>query len=118
MTDDQAPQDWQTLLDIFYELGRLDNPLHSAFPSRECVEKLLESALRSGKVPLGGCREAAFGELERVERIEGKIGAETEINIPRNEVKLRDVYLLSLNPRNRLLSKSARRQSEPQKVAA
>jgi hypothetical protein len=58
--------------------------------------KVLESALRSGKVPLEGCREAAFGKLERVERIEGKIGAETEINIPRNEVRLRNVYLSSL----------------------
>jgi hypothetical protein len=110
MTDDQ--RDWQFLLDIFYELGRLDNPLYSVFASQDSVlasqvfasqedrqkaiqqarqearKNVLTRALRSGKVPLEGRREAAFGELERVERIEGKIDAETEINIFLNEITL------------------------------
>ena len=103
MTDDQ--RDWQFLLDIFYELGRLDNPLYSVLASQEDRQKarqearknLLTRAICSGKVSLEGCREAAFGELERVERIEAKIDEETEINISLNEITLRKGYDIPAN---------------------
>jgi hypothetical protein len=88
MTDD-----WQLLLDIFYRLGRLDHPLyrtlvHDDYPHEHLLLEL-ESALRSGEIPMLGCRVSAFG-LEVPEHIETKINADAAIEITLNEVTLRN----------------------------
>jgi hypothetical protein len=97
MTDDQAPHDWRFLLDIFYEIGRLDHPLyralaHDDYP-REYRLLAIESVLRSGKLPVQGCRHTSLG-LEAPEPIEMKIDAETEIDITLNEITLRHGYVI------------------------
>jgi hypothetical protein len=93
MTDDQ--HDWQLLLDIFYKLGRLDHPLyrrltHDDYPG-EYRLLALESAFRSGAIPMHGCRASALGS-EATERIETKIDAETAIDITLDEVTLRNSF--------------------------
>jgi hypothetical protein len=93
MADDQAPHDWQPLSCICNSLGRLDHPLyrrltHDDYP-REYRLLALESALRSGKIPLHGRRVTALG-LEAPERIETKIDVETAIDITLDEVTLRN----------------------------
>jgi hypothetical protein len=101
MTDDQAPQDWQSLLDIFYELGRLDHPLHGKLDGKLSLhgklapegglasredEDWLRRAIRSRAVPILGSRDGL------TEHIESKIDAETEINISLNEIALLKSY--------------------------
>jgi hypothetical protein len=95
MTDDQPPHDWQLLSCICNSLGRPDHPLYRALAHADYPKEYrllaLESALRPRKVPLRGCRVTAFG-LAPSERIETKIDVETVIDIPLDEVTLRNRY--------------------------
>jgi hypothetical protein len=93
MADDQY--DWQLLNDIFYKFGRLDHPLyqplaHDNYPSQYRL-LALESAFRSRTIRMRGCRVTALG-LAPHQRIETKIDAETAIDIPLDEVTLRNRY--------------------------
>jgi hypothetical protein len=88
-------ENWQFLSCIFNSLGRLDHQLyllltHDGYP-REYRLLALESALRSGEIPMLGCRVSAFG-LEVPERIEAKIDVETAIDISLDEITLRNSY--------------------------
>jgi hypothetical protein len=87
--------DWQLLLDIFYKLGRPDHPLYRALAHADYPKEYrllaFESALRSGEIPLCGCRVTAFG-LANAERIETKIDADTAIDITLDEITLRNSF--------------------------
>ncbi|HEV7909652.1 MAG TPA: hypothetical protein VGP28_00835 [Methylocella sp.] len=92
---DQAPHDWQLLSRICNSLGRHDHPLYRALAHADYPKEYrllaLESALRSGGIPMRGSRMTAFG-LEAPEHIETKIDADTAIEITLNEVTLRNRY--------------------------
>jgi hypothetical protein len=79
-------EDWQFLSN---SVGRLDHPLyqplaHDNYP-REYRLLALESFLRSGEIPMRGCRMTSLG-LAPSERIETKIDVETAIDIPLDEI--------------------------------
>jgi hypothetical protein len=92
---DQAPHDWQLLSRICNSLSRHDHPLYRALAHADYPKEYrllaLESALRSGEIPLCGCRVTAFG-LANAERIETKIDAETAIDISLDEAALSNRY--------------------------